>query len=233
MRFFLWLACALGFALPTLAQNGTLRGNVFDNSDGAPIPYCSVRLEGRDLGAVTDMQGYFSIGGLAPGRYRLVASYLGYADATAEVDVKAGAATYTRILLDAAPVELQQVDVSAEREQQRSNALVAQVQVRREEVLAAPAIGGEPDLAQYLSVLPGVVSNGDQGGQLFIRGGAPVQTRFLLDGMTLLNPFAAWTCIPPPFRPNMAAGYPLLWTSAPAKGTRDVPRGSSRSAPSR
>jgi len=189
MRFFLWLAGALGFALPTLAQNGTLRGNVFDNGDGAPIPYCSVRLEGRDLGAVTDMQGYFSIGGLAPGKYRLVASYLGYADAAAEVDVKAGAATYTRILLDAAPVELQQVDVSAEREQQRSNALVAQVQVRREEVLAAPAIGGEPDLAQYLSVLPGVVSNGDQGGQLFIRGGAPVQTRFLLDGMTLFNPF--------------------------------------------
>ena len=35
--------------------------------------------------------------------------------------------------------------------------------------------GGDPDLMKALSVLPGVVSTGDQGGQLYIRGGAPIQ----------------------------------------------------------
>jgi hypothetical protein len=38
-------------------------------------------------------------------------------------------------------------------------------------------------------VLPGVVSTGDQGGQVVIRGGTPIQTRFLLDGITIYNPF--------------------------------------------
>ena len=50
-------------------------------------------------------------------------------------------------------------------------------------------IGGTPDLAQYLQVLPGVIFTGDQGGQLYIRGGPPIQNRVLLDGMTIYNPF--------------------------------------------
>ena len=52
-----------------------------------------------------------------------------------------------------------------------------------------PAVGGEPDLAQYLQVLPGVIFTGDQGGQLYIRGGAPVHNLTLLDGMVIYNPF--------------------------------------------
>ncbi|MFN3939458.1 MAG: TonB-dependent receptor plug domain-containing protein, partial [Chitinophagales bacterium] len=52
-----------------------------------------------------------------------------------------------------------------------------------------PSIGGEPDLAQYLQVLPGVIFTGDQGGQLYIRGGSPIQNKVLLDGMVIYNPF--------------------------------------------
>ncbi|MEO6301780.1 MAG: TonB-dependent receptor, partial [Bacteroidia bacterium] len=48
---------------------------------------------------------------------------------------------------------------------------------------------GEPDIAQYLQVLPGVVFTGDQGGQLYIRGGLPVQNKVLLDGLVVYNPF--------------------------------------------
>ena len=38
-------------------------------------------------------------------------------------------------------------------------------------------------------VLPGIISTGDQGGQIYIRGGSPVQNKILLDGMTIYNPF--------------------------------------------
>ncbi len=52
-----------------------------------------------------------------------------------------------------------------------------------------PAIGGSADLAQYLQILPGVIFTGDQGGELYIRGGSPIQNKVLLDGMTIYNPF--------------------------------------------
>jgi len=46
----------------------------------------------------------------------------------------------------------------------------------------------EKDLDQ-IQILPGVVSTGDQGGQIYIRGGSPVQNRIMLDGLTIYNPF--------------------------------------------
>ena len=52
-----------------------------------------------------------------------------------------------------------------------------------------PTIAGEPDLAQYMQVIPGVVFTGDQGGQLYIRGGSPIQNKVLLDGMIIYSPF--------------------------------------------
>ncbi len=57
------------------------------------------------------------------------------------------------------------------------------------ELKILPSIGGEPDIAQFLQVMPGVISTGDQGGQLYIRGGSPIQNKILLDGMTIYNPF--------------------------------------------
>ena len=52
------------------------------------------------------------------------------------------------------------------------------------------AIGGEPDFAQYLQTTPGVVTTGDQfKGQMYIRGGSPIQNKVLLDGLTIYNPF--------------------------------------------
>jgi outer membrane receptor protein involved in Fe transport len=57
------------------------------------------------------------------------------------------------------------------------------------EIDKLPSIGGEPDIAQYMQVLPGVVFTGDQGGQLYIRGGSPVQNKVMMDGMIVYNPF--------------------------------------------
>ncbi len=65
-----------------------------------------------------------------------------------------------------------------------STTIITPVQIKR-----LPSVGGEPDLAQYLQVLPGVIFTGDQGGQLYIRGGSPIQNKVLLDGMVIYNPF--------------------------------------------
>ena len=40
-----------------------------------------------------------------------------------------------------------------------------------------------------LGNLPGVVFSGDQGGQLYIRGGSPIMNKVMMDGLTIYNPF--------------------------------------------
>ncbi|NJD64734.1 MAG: TonB-dependent receptor, partial [Chloroflexi bacterium] len=50
-----------------------------------------------------------------------------------------------------------------------------------------PAASG--DVAAYLQRLPGVVAQGDRGGQLFIRGGTPAENMALVDGIMIYQPF--------------------------------------------
>ena len=61
--------------------------------------------------------------------------------------------------------------------------------IRPADLKKIPSFGGQPDLVQALQVLPGFISTGDQGGQLYIRGGSPIQNKVLLDGMIIYNAF--------------------------------------------
>ena len=171
------------------AQTGTLRGNVYDQETGAPIIYGNVLLEGTTLGSTTNDDGFYNISNVPVGDYNLVATYLGYDSTAIQVTIKANAITYQRITLSENAINLGVVDVSASKEKARSDVQVSKVTVTAKQIKSLPSAGGEADIAQYLSVLPGVIFTGDQGGQLYIRGGSPIQNKVLLDGMTIYNPF--------------------------------------------
>lgn len=187
-----YLLLTVGFTLfffqILLAQTGIIRGNVYDQESGEPIIYGNVRLEGTSIGDITDLNGFFSLT-VPPGDYTLIASYVGYDSTAVNVSVKAGGITYERIFLSPSAVQLSAVDVSGTREQARSDVQVSKVVVTAKQIRSLPSTGGEADIAQYLPVLPGIITTGDQGGQLYIRGGAPIQNKILLDGMTIYNPF--------------------------------------------
>lgn len=171
------------------STTGIVRGNVFDKETGEPILYGNVLLQGTSLGTNTDLDGFFSISGVPPGEYTLVATYLGYDSAAVNVNVKKGGIVYERISISPSGVQLATVDVSSRREQARTDVGVSELRVTPKQIRSLPSTGGEADIAQYLPVLPGIVVSGDQGGQLYIRGGSPVQNKILLDGMTIYNPF--------------------------------------------
>ena len=50
------------FAQLTLfAQKGSVRGFVYDKENGEPIMFCNVIIEGKSIGASTDVNGFFNI----------------------------------------------------------------------------------------------------------------------------------------------------------------------------
>ena len=175
------------------AQNAIIRGNVFDGETGEPIAFGTVQLlgpGGLNKGANTDIEGFYSFANLPTGDFTLITTYIGYDSVATAINLAVeNEIEYARVNMQPTGLELQTVSVSARREQARSDVAVSKVTFSGEEIMAVPATGGEPDIAQYLTVLPGVVSTGDQGGQLYIRGGSPVQNKLLLDGMTIYNPF--------------------------------------------
>lgn len=185
---FLLIAAVLLFSMNLFSQ-ATLRGKVYDSKTGEAIAFADVFIEAQNVGTTTDLDGFFNITGLGAGTYVIKASYLGYQ--TLEITKELGAVgIYNQnFLLEPSGIQLEEVNVSAQRESARSEVQVSKLTVTNKQITQLPSLGGEPDIAQYLQVLPGVVSTGDQGGQLFIRGGSPFQNKILLDGLNIYNPF--------------------------------------------
>lgn len=168
---------------------GDIKGFVYEEASGEAVIFTNVYLEGTTYGAPTDVNGYFSINNVPEGEYTLVVSYLGYETLERPVSVQKGKVHNLKLFLKSASVNIQAVEVSAERQERQNNVTMSVTKATPKEIKQIPSVGGSPDLAQYLQVLPGVVFTGDQGGQLYIRGGSPIQNKVLLDGMTIYNPF--------------------------------------------
>ena len=180
------LMCCVGVLF---AQKAVIRGNVFDQKDGAPLPFSSVMIEGTAVGAITDLDGFFTLADLKAGTYSLKVTSIGYDSSMATVSVNANSVAYQKFFLSESEATLKEVVVSSTREIKRTEVRISRLSVTPKMIKSMPSTGGEPDIVQYLQVLPGVISTGDQGGQLYIRGGAPVQNRMMIDGMTIYNPF--------------------------------------------
>ncbi len=173
-----------------MAQTGSVRGFVYLKKSEEPAIYTNVYLEGTTIGGTTDDNGYFNLTKVPLGTYSLVASSIGYDTAKASVELKkAGQIVDRKLFIGESTIKLDVVTISAEKQEAQTAVKMSVVKLTPKDIKKMPAIGGDPDLAQYLQVLPGVVFTGDQGGQLYIRGGSPIQNKVLLDGMVIYNPF--------------------------------------------
>ncbi|MBP9081157.1 MAG: carboxypeptidase-like regulatory domain-containing protein, partial [Flavobacteriales bacterium] len=184
------LFCAMALPLSILAQTGTVRGFVYDESTGEPSIFTPVSLWGAtNHGVQTDVNGYFSISKVPPGHYTLRIVYLGFDTLKKELDIKADQIYTEQLYLKKSSIQMDVVEVTAEQQKAKENVRVGITKLTPKQIDRLPAVGGQADLAQYMQVVPGVVFTGDQGGQLYIRGGSPVQNKVLMDGMVLYNPF--------------------------------------------
>ena len=171
------------------AQTGNIRGFVYDKESGEPVIFCNVFLKGTTIGAATDINGMYNISKVNAGNYTLVVTYIGYDTTEVKISLQKGKIISQNLEIRESSIKLDEVTVSAAREEMRTEVKAAAIKISKQDLEMIPTIGGEPDLAQYMQVIPGVVFTGDQGGQLYIRGGSPIQNKVLLDGMIIYSPF--------------------------------------------
>lgn len=171
------------------AQN-IVKGVLYDNSNGEAIPFANVMLEGTTMGATTDINGFFLISKVPDGTYTLVVRYVGYEDFRQEFTISQKSVKSVTVQIKPVATLMKEVVITENRAEERKNMTQVSVEkISASQIKQMPSIGGQADLAQYLQVLPGVNSTGDQGGQLYIRGGSMIQNLCLLDGMIVYNPF--------------------------------------------
>lgn len=170
---------------------GVIRGSVIDN-EGEPVVGAQVLLLPLQKGTLTNLEGLFSLTGIPYGKYRLRVSAIGIDTIWQDVELTARRSVATlKLQASIAAIGLETVEIIESVAPARidpTRVTVAVTPISPRQILQLPSFGA-PDVAQYLQVLPGVVFTGDQGGQLYIRGGTPIQNLTLMDGAIIYSPF--------------------------------------------
>ncbi|HAI75438.1 MAG TPA: TonB-dependent receptor [Microscillaceae bacterium] len=199
IRFFSLLFLYLGFVFsPLWAQNtGILTGTVRDKNTQELLVGVAVAIEGTSTGSITDLNGYFKIAGVPTGSYNIQATFVGYKPTTKyNIVVTSGNVNELSFEMEEAVSELGEIQVVADR-----SASVATIEtpnsiqrLTTEEIRSKP--GGNFDISRVVQVLPGVGgTSGSVGGfrnDIIIRGGAPNENVYYLDGIEIpvINHFA-------------------------------------------
>ncbi len=178
----------LATACPLLAQtSGTLSGIVKDAKTGEPLIGATVLLETTDLGTSTDFDGRFSISNIPPKTYNLITSFVGYATLVRyNIVVRSEGNPDLLIELEENASTLSEVVVTPNPFEKESNTPLSIQKLSQEEIAAYP--GGNNDIAKVVQSLPGV--SGSVGGfrnDVIIRGGAPNENVYFLDGIEIPN----------------------------------------------
>ena len=180
---------AFFITLGATAQTGTIRGFVYDKGSGEPIIFTNVVLKGTTTGAATDVNGFYSISRVQPGTYTLMVTYLGYDTLEKQVTVARDQILTEKLFITKSAIQMKEFEVTGAKQEAQNQVRMGVTKLTPRQIERMPAVGGEADLAQYLQVVPGVIFTGDQGGQLYVRGGSPIMNKVMMDGMVLYNPF--------------------------------------------
>ena len=162
-------------------SSGTIIGKVVEKISKQPIPGVNVILEGTQIGAATDIEGRFEITNVPIGNYQVRISAIGYTTSVrSDVVVNSARPAQLTIELAETVLELEGVTVTSGFFDSEPTEVISLKKFSYEEIRRAP--GGFEDVVRALSVLPGVGQQSAGRNDLIVRGGAPSENLYLVDG---------------------------------------------------
>ena len=184
------------FALLTFAQiEGTIVGEVRDANTDEPLAFAKVFIEGMQLGATTELDGTYRLE-VPTGTYTIKVTYQGYNDVKKyNIAVNSGSPQVLNFRMSSMTTELEEVQIVYDKNAMvKTTDMVTPLSVQKltaEEIKSNP--GGNFDVSKVVQTLPGVggSAGGAQRNDITIRGGAPNENVYYLDGIEIpvLNHF--------------------------------------------
>lgn len=164
------------------AQDGVIKGKITDALNNESIPFANIVIQNTTNGVSSDMDGNYKLENLEPGLYNLVVSSVGYESRVIyEVSVMKSKATIQNISLKENTKQLKEVEVRAATFDKKVESPVSVKSIGVNEIQRYP--GGNRDISKVIQSLPGVSSTVAFRNDIIIRGGAPNENRFYLDGI--------------------------------------------------
>ena len=227
MKRILLLPILILAAFPHLfAQTQTVKGQITDKQSEMPLIGATIVWLGdaAQTGAVTDVDGYFSLENIPVGRHAFQVSYIGYSNLTIpNVVVTAGKEVVLNLALEESITKLDEVVVTASAEKDKAQNDLATISARQfslEEVNRYS--GGRSDVARLAGNFAGVSTPDDSRNDIVIRGNSPTGVLWRIEGIPIPNPnhFATFGTTGGPvsaLNPNMLRNSDFLTSAFPAE----------------
>ena len=168
-------------------NTGELSGYIKDIKTEEPLIGATVKLVDTDLGAVTDINGFYTIKNIPAKTYTVEISYVGYKVISKyNVVIRSGGNPDLNVNLEEEVSVLEGVVITANPFDKIEETPLSIQKLSSEEIATYP--GGNNDIAKVVQSLPGV--SGSVGGfrnDVIIRGGAPNENVYYLDGIEIPN----------------------------------------------
>ncbi len=182
MRKFIGLTAVVLLLSPVLllaGETGKIAGRVVDGSTNEPIVGANVVVQGTYLGAATNIDGFYTINNIPPGRYSVTVSFMGYRKhTTTDVIVKIDLTTRVDAKLQSEAIEADEIIVRAERPMVQKDLTSSSVTVSSEDLKRIPT----ENIGQVVNIQAGVVAG-------HFRGGRANEVAYLIDGVSVTDPF--------------------------------------------
>ena len=177
------LSSTLNFAQEV---SGSVTGKVVDKFTNEPLIGANIILIGTNFGAATNIEGEFSISNIPPDVYQIKASVIGYNSVTkTDVSIMPGRPAMVYFELTTTTIELEGVVVQSDYFN-RNPIEVGSIKSFSNEEIRRSA-GGFEDVVRAVSILPGVAQADPGRNDLIVRGGAPSENLYLIDGIPVQN----------------------------------------------
>lgn len=169
-------------------QTGTITGVVKDKTTQESLVGATVLLEGTTIGTATDVDGNFKITNIPVKSYNLRVQYVGYQTYILyNIVVTSGNVLNFSLELEPFVTETKEVEVVNRSFGKKLETPLSVQNLTVEEIKSNP--GGNFDVSRVVQALPGVGGSTGTGGgvrnDIIIRGGAPNENVFYLDGIEI------------------------------------------------
>jgi TonB-dependent receptor len=170
-----------------VAQTGTIRGTIFEDSTGDPILFGNVQVVGNTIATTSDLDGAYTIE-LEPGTYSILFTYIGFSDLTiSDVVVTDGQITTLDVRIKETSELIDEVVITAQ-QARNTEAALATIKKRSSNVIDGISAAsfrktGDSDAAAAVKRVTGVSIEG--GKYVYVRGLGDRYTKSILNGMDI------------------------------------------------
>ena len=179
MRKLLAILTLICVSVVAICQNKvSVSGFVTDSETGEVLIGANVVDSARHSWSITDNSGYFCLHTELP--TEIAISFIGYSTKRLSID----ASTKLPLKMALTPDKQMLGEVTVMAQGRRSGGNVSEMSIK--EISELPSMGGKPDIAKGMQLLPGISTQREGTSILNVRGGNPGENMYLFDNVPII-----------------------------------------------